>query len=136
MYHGAEHKTIFCYEQGLELTVENVRKQKRFHPRCGTSFLIIMVLVGILISFVIPTNIPDALRVVIKIALIPVIMGLGYEIIKIAGKYDNWFIRMISAPGMWLQRITTVEPDDDMIECAIIAIQKVIPDDGSDRLNK
>ena len=136
MYHGAEHKTIFCYEQGLELTVENVRNQKRFHPRCGTSFLIIMVLVGILISFVIPTNIPDYLRTIIKIALMPVIMGLGYEIIKLAGKYDNWFIRMISAPGMWLQRITTVEPDDDMIECAIVAIEKVIPDDGSDRLNK
>ena len=136
MYHGAEHKTIFCYEQGLELTVENVRNQKRFHPRCGTSFLIIMVLVGILISFLIPIGIPDALRTAIKIALMPVIMGLGYEIIKVAGKYDNWFIRIISAPGMWLQRITTVEPDDDMIECAIIAISKVIPNDGSDRLDK
>jgi len=134
MYHGAEHKTIFCYEQGLELTVENVRKQKRFHPRCGTSFLIIMVLVGIVIGFFIPPALPTAVRTLVKIALIPVIMGVGYELIKLAGKYDNWLVRIISAPGMWLQRITTVEPDDDMIECAIIAIEKVIPDDGSDKI--
>lgn len=134
MYHGAEHKTIFCYEQGLELTVENVRKQKRFHPRCGTSFLIIMVLVGIVISFFIPPALPTAVRTLVKLALVPVIMGIGYELIKIAGKYDNWLVRIISAPGMWLQRITTVEPDDDMIECAIIAIEKVIPDDGSDKI--
>ena len=134
MYHGAEHKTIFCYEQGLELTVENVRKQKRFHPRCGTSFLIIMVLVGILISFIIPPMDSTIARVAIKIALIPVIMGIGYELIKLAGKHDNWFIRIISAPGMWLQHITTLEPDDDMIECAIAAMEKVIPDDGSDQI--
>ncbi len=136
MYHGAEHKTIFCYEQGLELTVENVRKQKRFHPRCGTSFLIIMVLVGILISFIIPPMDSTVARVAIKIALIPVIMGIGYELIKLAGKYDNLFIRIISAPGMWLQHITTLEPDDDMIECAIAAMEKVIPDDGSDQIAK
>ena len=136
MYHGAEHKTIFCYEQGLELTVENVRNQKRFHPRCGTSFLIIMVLVGILISFLIPPNVPTAVRVVIKIALIPVIMGIGYELIKLAGKHDNVFVRIISAPGMWLQHITTLEPDDDMIECAIAAMEKVIPDDGSDKISE
>ena len=134
MYHGAEHKTIFCYEQGLELTVENVKKQKRFHPRCGTSFLIIMVLVGLVVSFFIPTAIPRIARVAIKIACIPIIMGIGYELIKLAGKYDNAFTRIISAPGMWLQRITTVEPDDDMIECAIVAIQKVIPEDGSDKI--
>lgn len=134
MYHGAEHKTIFCYEQGLELTVENVRNQKRFHPRCGTSFLIIMVLVGIFIGFFIPVGIPDVLRVAIKILLVPVIMGIGYELIKLAGKYDNALIRIISAPGIWMQRITTVEPDDEMIECAIAAIKKVIPDDGSDRI--
>ena len=132
MYHGAEHKTIFCYEQGLELTVENVRKQKRFHPRCGTSFLVIMVLVGIFIGFFIPAGIPNLARVGIKILLVPVIMGIGYELIKLAGKHDNFLVKIISAPGMWMQRITTVEPDDDMIECAIVAIKKVIPDDGSD----
>ena len=136
MYHGAEHKTIFCYEAGLELTVENVRNQKRFHPRCGTSFLIIMVLVGILISFLIPPGIPSGVRVLIKIALIPVIMGIGYELIKLAGKCDNLFVRIISAPGMWLQHITTLEPEDDMIECAIAAMEKVIPDDGSDKIEK
>jgi len=134
MYHGAEHKTIFCYEQGLELTVENVRKQQRFHPRCGTSFLIIMVLVGLIVSFFIPPAIPRIARVAIKLACIPLIMGIGYELIKIAGKHDNIVTRIISAPGMWLQRITTVEPDDDMIECAIVAIEKVIPDDGSDKI--
>lgn len=136
MYHGAEHKTIFCYEQGLELTVENVRNQKRFHPRCGTSFLIIMVLVGIFISFIIPPSLPTIARVAVKIALIPVIMGIGYELIKFAGKHDNAFVRIISAPGMWLQHITTLEPDDDMIECAIAAMQKVIPDDGSDKISE
>ena len=134
MYHGAEHKTIFCYEQGLELTVENVRKQKRFHPRCGTSFLIIMVLVGIFIGFFIPAGIPNLARVGIKLLLVPVIMGIGYELIKLAGKHDNLLVRIISAPGMWMQRITTVEPDDEMIECAIVAIKKVIPDDGSDQI--
>ena len=136
MYHGAEHKTIFCYEQGLELTVENVRKQKRFHPRCGTSFLIIMVLVGIFIGFIIPPSLNPILRTVVKIALIPVIMGIGYELIKLAGRCDNLFVRIISAPGVWLQHITTREPDDDMIECAIAAMEKVIPDDGSDKIVK
>lgn len=134
MYHGAEHKTIFCYEAGLPLTVENVRLQKRFHPRCGTSFLIIMVLVGLVISFFIPTSIPKLARVVIKLLMMPLVMGIGYEFIKLAGKHDNVFTRIISAPGMWMQRITTVEPDDDMIECAIAAIEKVIPDDGSDKM--
>ena len=148
MYHGAEHKTIFCYEQGLELTVENVRKQKRFHPRCGTSFLILMMLVGMVImiavSYVLKATLPAEIinnkiiyiliRCACTLVLLPLIMGIGYELIKFAGKYDNWFVRIISAPGMWLQRITTVEPDDDMIECAIIAIEKVIPDDGSDKI--
>lgn len=134
MYHGAEHKTIFCYEAGLPLTVENVKNQQRFHPRCGTSFLIIMVLVGLVLSFFIPTSIPKIARVAIKLLMMPVVMGIGYEFIKLAGKYDNIFTRTISAPGMWMQRITTVEPDDDMIECAIAAIEKVIPDDGSDKM--
>ena len=136
-YHGAEHKTIFCYEAGLELTVENVRKQGRFHPRCGTSFLIVMVIVGVLIGMLIPTHIGEfeihsAIRSLIKIALLPLTMGLGYEFIKLAGKTDNAFTRIISAPGLWMQRITVLEPTDDMIECAIAAVNEVIPDDGSD----
>ena len=134
MFHGAEHKTIFCYEAGLELTVENVRKMRRFHPRCGTSFLIIMLLVSILIGFVIPPSLNMVLRTVIKLLLIPVIMGVGYEFIKFAGRHDNFLTRLISAPGLWLQRLTVLEPDDDMIECAIAAVKIAIPDDGSDAL--
>ena len=131
-YHGAEHKTIFCYEQGLELTVENVRKQKRFHPRCGTSFLILMMLVSILVGFFIPPTLDTWLRVGIKLLLVPVIMGLGFELIKICGRFDNWLTRIISFPGVALQHITVFEPDDSMIECAIAAMKEVIPDDGSD----
>lgn len=131
-YHGAEHKTIFCYESGLELTVENVRNQKRFHPRCGTSFLILMVLVSIFISLFIPIELHPIFRVLIKIALLPVIMGIGYELIKLAGKHDNLLTRIISVPGVLLQRITVFEPDDSMIECAIQAMKAVIPDDNSD----
>ena len=142
MYHGAEHKTIFCYEAGLPLTVDNVRLQRRYHPRCGTSFLILMVLVSIFISFFIDpiaiavsgSTLPTLPRVLVRLALIPLIVGLGYELIKFAGRHDNWFTRMISAPGMWLQHITVKEPTDDMIECAIASVNEVIPDDGSDRL--
>ena len=133
-FHGAEHKTIFCYEAGLELTVENVKKQKRFHPRCGTSFLILMVLVSILVGFFIPPTLHKLLRSVIKILLVPLIMGIGYELIKICGKYDNILTRAVAAPGKWFQRITVLEPDDAMIECAIAAITKVIPEDGSDKI--
>ena len=132
MYHGGEHKTIFCYEQGLPLTVENVRAQRRFHPRCGTSFLILMILVSIFISMLIPTGIPTYWRVIIKLCLLPLIMGIGYELIKLAGKHDNLLTRIISAPGLWLQRITVLEPDDEMIECAIMAMNEVIPNDESD----
>ncbi len=132
-YHGAEHKTIFCYEAGLELTVENVKKQRRFHPRCGTSFLILMVLVSILISFLIPPTLPTVIRVGIKLLMLPLIMGIGYELIKLAGKYDNFLTRIISAPGVLLQRITVFEPDEKMIECAIVAMQEVIPNDESDK---
>lgn len=141
MYHGAEHKTIFCYESGLELTVENVRKQRRFHPRCGTSFLVLMVLVSIFISFFIDPvyaavtgtlEMPTILRVGLKLLLIPIIMGIGYELIKFAGRHDNIVTRIISAPGVWLQHITVFEPTDDMIECAIAAVKEVIPDDNSD----
>ena len=136
-YHGAEHKTIFCYENGLELTVENVRNQRRFHPRCGTSFLILMLLVGMFFSFFIdPLFIwltgdvaVTFVRVIIKILMLPLFMGVGYELIKLAGRHDNLFTRIISAPGMWLQRVTVHEPDDSMIECAIKAFVEVIPED-------
>ncbi len=141
MFHGAEHKTIFCYEAGLELTVENIRLQKRFHPRCGTSFLILMLLVNIFLSFFIdPVAIaisgealqPLARTGVSLLLLLPVV-GLGYELIKLAGRHDNWFTRLISAPGVWLQHLTVLEPTDDMIECAIAAVKEVIPNDESDK---
>ena len=141
MYHGAEHKTIFCYESGLDLTVENVRLQRRFHPRCGTSFLILMLLVSIFVSFFIdPISIAVSgdvmwtpLRVLTKIVLLPLIVGLGYELIKFAGRHDNWLTRFISLPGVWLQHVTVLEPTDDMIECAIEAMKRAIPDDESDQ---
>ncbi|MBQ4137682.1 MAG: DUF1385 domain-containing protein, partial [Clostridia bacterium] len=131
MYHGAEHKTIFCYEAGLELTVENVRKMNRFHPRCGTSFMILMLIVGIVISMFISVTNP-ILRTVIKLALLPITVGIGYELIKIAGRHDNALTRLISLPGVWLQHISVLEPDDSMIECAIKAVELVIPGDDSD----
>jgi uncharacterized protein YqhQ len=134
MFHGAEHKTIFCYESGLELTVENVRGQRRFHPRCGTSFLIIMILVGIFVSFFIPPTWNPILRTAVKILLLPVTMGIGYEFLKLAGRHDNIITRFFSAPGLWFQRITVLEPDDSMIECAIVAMKQVIPDDESDKI--
>ena len=127
-YHGAEHKTIFCYEHGLELTVDNVRKQRRFHPRCGTSFMVLMLLIGVIVSIFIWVDSPW-LRTGIKLLTIPLVVGIGYELIKLAGRRDNWFTRVISAPGLWIQRITTKEPDDQMIECAIAALKEVIPDD-------
>ena len=128
MYHGAEHKSIFCYENGLPLTVENVRAQSRFHPRCGTSFMILMLLIGVLVSMLIPSSIGTLLRTAIKILTVPVVMGIGYEAIKLAGRHDNLFTRVISAPGLWVQRITTKEPTDDMIECAITAFSDVVPE--------
>lgn len=133
-YHGAEHKTIFCYENNEELTIENVKKYKRFHPRCGTSFMIIMLILGIFIGVFIPFSNPF-LRGGIKILCLPIIMGIGFEIIKFSGRHSNNFIvKIISAPGMWMQRITTKEPDDDMIECAIVAMKEVIPENGEDRI--
>ena len=133
MYHGAEHKTIFCYEAGLKLTVENVKKQKRFHPRCGTSFMILMILVSVIISTIVQMiwknvySVP-LVWVIVKILLIPVICGVGFEILKICGKYDNIVTRIISAPGLWLQRITTKEPEEDMIEIAIAALKACEPE--------
>ena len=133
MYHGAEHKTIFAYEKGLELTVENVRTQKRFHPRCGTSFMILMILVSIIISTAVQMIFPTVynvrwLWVIAKILIIPITCGIGFEILKICGKYDNVLTRIISAPGMWLQRITTKEPEDGMIEIAIAALNACKPE--------
>ena len=130
-YHGAEHKTIFCYEKGLELNVENVRKQIRFHPRCGTSFIVLMLIVGILIGLFIPFT-DVLLRSTVKILLLPLTIGIGYELIKICGKHDNALTRIIAAPGIWMQHITTKEPEDDMIEVAIAAIKDVIPENGED----
>lgn len=132
MYHGAEHKTIFCYEKGLPLTVDNVRVQRRFHPRCGTSFMILMILISIVFSTLVQIIFPAVynaawLWVVIKILLIPVVCGAGFEVLKICGKYDNLATRIISAPGLWLQRITTKEPEDDMIEVAIAALKACEP---------
>ena len=132
-YHGAEHKTIFCYEYGLELNVENVKKQRRFHPRCGTSFLVLMLIVGILIGLFIPFT-SVVLRSVTKILLLPLTVGIGYELIKVCGKHDNIITRIIAAPGMWMQHITTKEPTDDMIEVAIQAMNDVIPENGEDRI--
>lgn len=136
-YHGAEHKTIFCYEAGLPLTVENVRKQKRFHPRCGTSFMILMLIVSIFITLIFDAIFPWLrgvlwLRTIIKLLLVPVICGLGYELIKICGRYDNIVTRIIAAPGLWIQRITVKEPDDSMIEVAIAAMTEVIPENEED----
>lgn len=140
MYHGAEHKTIFCYEHGLPLTVENVRGERRYHPRCGTSFLILMLLVSIVVGIFIPPTIngidPTAytfIRTAIKILLIPLVMGIGFELLKFAGRHDNILTKIISAPGMWLQHLTVKEPTDDMIECAITAFKAVIPPDESDK---
>ena len=133
MYHGAEHKCIFCYENGEELTVENVKKYTRFHPRCGTSFLVITLLLSIFVfSFVSWSNILG--RVLIKLLCLPLTMSLAYECIKFAGRHDNLFTKILSAPGIWSQRLTTKEPTDEMIEVAIAAIREVIPENASDAL--
>ena len=137
MYHGAEHKTIFCYEHGLDLTVENVKKQSRFHPRCGTSFMFVIIIISVLISSVISVAFP-ALRnstpvwMLTKLLILPLVMGFGYEFIKYAGRHENLFVKILSAPGLWMQRLTTKEPDDDMIEVAIAAFSAVITDDPKD----
>ena len=124
MYHGAEHKCINCIEHGLELTVENVRKSSKQHKRCGTSFLFFVVLVSIVVCFFITVESP-ILRVVIRIALLPVIAGISYELIKFAGSSDNPIISFLSVPGLSMQNLTTKEPEDDMIEVAIAAVEEV-----------
>ncbi|NLZ45851.1 MAG: DUF1385 domain-containing protein [Clostridiales bacterium] len=132
-YHGAEHKTIACYEAELELNVENVKKQTRFHPRCGTSFIFLVLIISILVSTILPVPWDNVLlRMVCKLPLIPVIVGIAYEIIRIAGKYDNIATRVISFPGLQLQRLTTREPDDKEIEVAIASLLPCIPKDTED----
>ena len=148
-YHGAEHKTICCYEAGLPLTVDNVRMQSRFHPRCGTSFLLIVVVLSILLFSVVSTGLYallpalNAIRgtigcklimMVVKLLLLPVLVSIAYEINRLVGKYDNSFTRILTAPGLWMQRITTNEPDDEMIEVGITAVEAVLPSkEGADR---
>ena len=131
-YHGAEHKTIFCYEHGKPLTVENVRTESRFHPRCGTSFLLVVVVVSILVNSV-GTLTHSFARMGAHLLLLPVVVGISYEINLWCGRHDNRLSAFLSAPGKWLQHMTTNEPDDGMIECAIRAMELVIPEEkGSD----
>ena len=130
-YHGAEHKTIFCYEAGEELTVENVKKQKRLHPRCGTSFLILVMIISIILFSFISWE-DKVMRIVIRLLLLPVVAGISYELIKFAGRHTGVVVRIISAPGMWLQKITTNEPDDSQIEVAIESLKAVLTGDKND----
>lgn len=140
MYHGAEHKTIFCYERGLDLTVENARAMPRHHPRCGTSFLFVVIAVAILAScvvFALPgvrdvaTN--PLVRILLHLALVPVVVGVTYEINHFVGAHDNWFTKILAAPGLWMQNFTTFEPDDSMLEVAIHALKLVLPQEkGAD----
>ena len=148
-YHGAEHKTIRCYEAGLPLTVENVKQQTRMHPRCGTSFLLVVMILSILIfsvaSSLLLTLIPAlaaiqgsilyrVIMIVTKLLLLPLVVAVSYEINRLVGKYDNAFTRILTAPGMWFQNFTTNEPDDDMMEVAIEALKAVLPEnEGEDR---
>lgn len=132
MYHGAEHKSIFCYEAGLELTVENVKKQSRFHPRCGTSFIFVILIISILISSLLVVLFPElkdvnrAVWMAVKLLILPLTVGVGYEFIRFAGKHDNAFVRFLSAPGLFMQRLTTQEPTDDIIEVGIESIKAVL----------
>ena len=148
-YHGAEHKTIRCYEAGLPLTVENVRMQTRMHPRCGTSFLLIVMVISILVFSIASSGLLSVvpalemmrgtflfrlIMIVFKLLLLPVVVGITYEINRMVGRYDNAFTRALSAPGLWMQNFTTNEPDDSMIEVGIAAVQAVLPEkEGSDR---
>lgn len=124
MYHGAEHKCINCIEHGLELNLENVRKSSKLHKRCGTSFLLIVMLISIIFFMFIQVD-SKILRLVLRLVLIPVIAGVSYEFIRLAGRYDNWFVNLISQPGLWMQRLTTKEPEDDMIEVGMASVEAV-----------
>lgn len=131
MYHGAEHKTIFCFEHGKELTVANIKEEKRFHPRCGTSFIFVTIILSIIVSSVVSVLFPALTQVravwmIVKILMLPVIMGVGFEFIQLAGKYPNKFTKLLSAPGLLMQRITTAEPDDAIIEVAIEAMKAAL----------
>ena len=148
-YHGAEHKTIRCYEAGLPLTVENVRLQTRLHPRCGTSFLLVVMVISILVfslaSTLLLTLIPGLaamqgsflyrlIMIVCKLLLLPIVVSITYEINRWVGRHDNWLTRILAAPGMWMQKFTTNEPDDDMIRVGIAAVEAVLPEEeGEDR---
>lgn len=132
MYHGAEHKTIACFEAGEELTPENAMKHRRFHPRCGTSFMFLMIIIGIIAGMFVRNMLPGLDTIaysLIKILILPLTMGVGYEILMLAGKHDNLFTRIISAPGLWVQRITTKEPTLDMLEVAIVSTKCALRDD-------
>lgn len=130
-YHGAEHKTIACYEAGEELTVENVKKHTRFHPRCGTSFLLFVMIISIIIYAFLPKT-GIILRVLMRLALLPVVAGLSYEVIRWAGRSNNACVKLLSKPGLWLQKLTTREPDEKQIEVAIAAMEPCIPQDKED----
>jgi len=135
-YHGAEHKSIFCYEKGLELTVENVKKQKRFHPRCGTSFIFVVLIISILGTAILYSAVDfgdnTMLRMATKFLILPLLVGISFEFIMFAGKHDNAFTRILSAPGLWMQRITTKEPDDDIIEVAIVSLKTALIEEFPD----
>lgn len=124
MYHGAEHKCINCIEHGLELNVENVRKSSKQHKRCGTSFLLIVMLISVIFFMFIRVE-SGVLKLVLRLLLIPVIAGVSYEFIRLAGRFDNWLVNLLSVPGMWMQKLTTKEPDDDMIEVGIASVEAV-----------
>ncbi len=137
MYHGAEHKTIACYEAGMELTVENVKKCTRFHPRCGTSFIFVILIVGIIFYTIIAKIFPTiasmtVLWMLLRLVFLPVIVGVCYEFIQYAGKHDNLFVKILSAPGLWMQRLSTKEPTDDIIEVGIASLKAVITDNPED----
>lgn len=131
-YHGAEHKTIACYEAGEELTPENAAKHSRFHPRCGTSFILIILILSILLFLAVPAELEVFYRFALRIVMLPLTVGIGYEIIKLVGRYDNKFTRIISAPGLWLQRLTTNEPDEKQLEVAIASLKAVMPEDKNE----
>ena len=132
-YHGAEHKTIACYEHEEELTPENVKKFTRFHPRCGTSFIFLVLFISIFVNTVFQVSWDNTfIRVIVKLALLPLVTGIAYELIRLAGRYENIVTKIISAPGLWIQRITTREPDESQIECAIAALKACIPENKED----
>ncbi len=130
-YHGAEHKTIACYEGGEELTCENIRKYTRFHPRCGTSFLLFVMIISIILFSLLPRT-GIFVRMLMRLALLPVVAGLSYEVIKLAGRHQGGIIGALTKPGLWLQKLTTREPDDSQIEVAIASMKAVIPDNKED----